>query len=125
MGDKLQDDEMFFSTKSIPHFVLKSNGLPRYLAALSHKEGCKNRFYRQKRPAFVRKNEKIFWQSVNDKPHSRQRMLAKPIFKLCYSSSKSGRFIWRSGNHYSTKHSTDNARNIAAGINNRIPVPSR
>src|SRR6266702_1573433 len=27
-----------------------------------------------------------------------------PLFNLCYPSSKSGRFLWRSGNHYSTKH---------------------
>jgi hypothetical protein len=27
-----------------------------------------------------------------------------PLFNLCYPSSKSGRFIWRSRNHYSTKH---------------------
>jgi hypothetical protein len=28
-----------------------------------------------------------------------------PLLKLCQPSSKSGRFIWRSGNHYLTKHS--------------------
>jgi hypothetical protein len=27
-----------------------------------------------------------------------------PLFNLCHPSSKSGKFIWRSGNHYSTKH---------------------
>src|SRR6266567_6543542 len=27
-----------------------------------------------------------------------------PLFNLCYPSSKSGRFLWRSGNLYSTKH---------------------
>ena len=27
-----------------------------------------------------------------------------PVFKLHHSRSKDGSFIWRSGNHYSTKH---------------------
>jgi hypothetical protein len=29
-----------------------------------------------------------------------------PLFNLRHPSSKSGKFIWQSGNHYSTKHKT-------------------
>ncbi|SRR6266568_3014398 len=54
---------------------------------------------------FPKKRKKIFWQSVNDKPHgSRKESWRSSFFNLCHLSSKSGRFIWRSGNHNSTKH---------------------
>ena len=47
------------------------------------------------------KNGKIFWQRFHGKPHgSRKEYWRSSVFKLCQSRSKSGKFIWRSGNHY-------------------------
>src|SRR5437879_4257806 len=57
------------------------NSIPNNLAALPHKDGCKNSFYRRIRLASFRKNEKIFWQRFNGISHFRQRKLARPTSK--------------------------------------------
>jgi len=69
-----------FSRLLTQHETESERSSPNNFAALSYKDGCKNRFYRQIWLAPFRKNGKIFWQRLSGKPHFRQRMLAKLCF---------------------------------------------
>src|SRR2546426_5668878 len=54
-----------------------------------------------------KKTEKSFGNLLMTNRTCGKECWRSSVCKLCHPSSKSGRFIWRCGNHYSTKHKID------------------